>query len=203
MPKLKTQKKRDLIEHLVGNCDCDQDPLFSEDDIDVLEKMDLEKLETLAHNTNEVDEEMSADDEEHDPEDMELKKKKRKAKRLMNTKDSDYSEEGEETVSNKIREEDLPDEWREDLKLVRNMRRQKKDQLIAKITENQDEGSGYSEDELEAMDLDSLEKIVGLVKNVQKNYKPATRRVKRVGGHAEPTKNTEKLGAPIPVNRLF
>ena len=56
MPKLDAVKKQEIIDHLVGNCECGDGTSFSQDDVEVLNKFSLEQLEKL------VDEKKNEDD---------------------------------------------------------------------------------------------------------------------------------------------
>lgn len=221
MPRLRRNERRELINHLVGNCDCETDPMFDpEEDIETLNKMDLEDLRELAFE----------DDEDLPDEDCDvfnampaalMKKMMAKKKGKKKKKYEDGEEDDDMPVGNRrsnIKLQDLPKEWQEDIKLARNQRKQQKDQLIAKITENQQGDEGFSNEELDAMSNDQPRKIAsfagvtsnqedddfGTVNNsnsgnaVQRsNFTPP----RRLGGHAAPTSNRqkgEKKRTPIP-----
>jgi len=56
MPKLDSARKQEIIDHLVGNCECGGSPKFSQDDVEVLNKFELEDLLKLQGESEEVEE---------------------------------------------------------------------------------------------------------------------------------------------------
>lgn len=173
--KLTPEEREEAIGHLTGNCDCGMEPVFNEDNTDMLEKMTDAQLLLLVENSKA----MMVDDEEEMEDDEE---------------EMEYDEE-EEVVAPPVRmkgkpvansytfnESDLPEEVQEDLKFARNMRQQQKDGLITKITTNK---SGlFSAKELQSKSIDELTKIASYVGNAapapEKKFGKA---VPRVGGH--------------------
>lgn len=194
MAKLTRQQ---LIDHLVGNCDCKQDaPLFNaESDLELLEGMSDEQLVATYHgslsnnsedDTDETEDVENMDEEEEmDEEDME-----------EDTEEEAPKGKGKfpffkKKVANSatFNEDDLPEEIREDLQFARNMKRQQKEQLIAKITAN--EGGLFTSKELMTKSVDELTKIASLVGNSDnKGSSVRTRKVSPRVGNGQPVKSS-------------
>ena len=47
MPVSPQKRRQEIVDHLVGNCECDSKALFTEDDVEVLNKFSVEQLERL------------------------------------------------------------------------------------------------------------------------------------------------------------
>jgi hypothetical protein len=180
MPKLSDQAKRrqEIMDHLVGNCDCENQPQFTEDDFGVLNKFSVEQLEKLFD-----------------------KEEKKEEPAVNETKETPVTEK-QEPVENKqepvkepvkFDESMLPENVREELQFARNMLQQKKDQLIAKITTNKD--CMFTKEELNKKSPDELTKIASLVGNSEPVKEEEKRQTPRLGGHNTPVGNTKKFDA--------
>ena len=183
MPKLTSKKKRELIDHLVGNCDCEGEPLFEKDDAGTLNKLDLEELERLSGNEDPDEESDDSDDSDDDDGDD------KEAESKDNSKETVGNNQEKEQVFNL---EKLPQEVREDIEFARNMKRQQKDQLIAKITVNKD--GLFSKKELETKSVDELQKIASYVvenKDEGDTKEKTPKQTPRLGGCTNVTSNKE------------
>lgn len=175
MPKLPddSKRKQELLDHLVGNCKCDGEPQFSQDDVEVLNKFDIDQLDRLADEPKEqvVNEEP--------------------AQELV-----------EETVKNsetpKFDEALLPDSVKEELQFARNMMQKEKDSLVEKITINKD--CAFSKEELSEKSVDELRKIASLVGNQADPEEQPTKVTPRLGGNVRIDNKEQTLEAlELPV----
>lgn len=175
--KLTPEEREEAIGHLTGNCDCGMEPVFNEDNTDMLEKMTDAQLLLLVENSKAMmveeneEEEMESDEEmemEMEDEEEMVPAPRMKRKPVANS----YT----------FNESDLPEEVKEDLKFARNMRQQQKDGLITKITTNK---SGlFSAKELQSKSIDELTKIASYVGNASSApEKKFGKAVPRIGGH--------------------
>lgn len=184
MPKLDSARKQEIIDHLVGNCECGDTPKFSQDDVEVLNKFELEDLLKLQA---EETQEPQAEVQNSEPAEVEAEVK------------------SEPSFDESI----LPDSVQEELAFARNMLQQKKDEYIEVIVAN--ENCDFTKDELQARDHTELGKLAKLAKVVENSVveqpeekveepAPAT---PRLGGHAIAANKasesgpTEVLDSPI------
>ena len=180
MPKLASKRRQELVDHLVGNCNCDTEALFDENDVETLNKFEIDQLEELAGNLEEDENESLEEVENASKEEETVENSK------LDTEEKD---------SNMFDEKNLPPEILEDLKFARNMKRQQQDQLIAQITTNED--GLFSKKELQAKSVDELQKIASYVKNsVEEKKESPAPKGRRLGGHL-PIRNESATEAPL------
>lgn len=169
MPKLDSARKQEIIDHLVGNCECGGSPQFSQDDVEVLNKFELEDLLKLQGEPIEVEEPQAE---------------------VQNSEPVEAIAE-EEVEAPAFDESALPDDVKEELAFARNMLQQKKDELIAVIVANSN--CDFTQDELQNKDQTELAKLAKLatVVNEVKEEQPVQEVVEekaqptpRLGGHA-------------------
>jgi len=172
---LTTNERSELLDHLIGNCDCENAPKFGEKDRGTLNKMSDDELLVFVGNAGcDKEQDMSAEGEEEMVDPKELKK--RKAQAMMAGKKPAFNEAS------------LPLEIREQLAFARNIEQQQKDELITKITANAD--VLFTNEELQEKSVDELTKIASLAPKTL-NFSSATRVVPRLGGHKQPVRNNE------------
>ena len=203
MTKLTMKKRQELLDHLVGNCQCEEEAQFTEDEMDTLNHFSDTQL--LALNMASGDHEEDEEDDGESVVTLPVKKGKKKAVTPV-MEDDEEDEEDEEEVQNMytFNEDDLPDEILEDLQFARNMKKQKKDQLIATITSNK-EGL-FGKRELQSKSIDELTKIASYVSNSSNGdeddeeqtpksvfNRQSNKRPKRLGGHQQRTTNNAEL----------
>lgn len=177
MPKLVQNRRKEIVDHLIGNCDCGAEPQFSEDDIEVLNKFSVDQLERmLADHKQEEDKEPAANKDKAETD--------KEEKVIANKEDTQEPKQFDESQ--------LPESVREELQFARNMMQQQKDQLIAKITDNEE--CLFEKDELNNMSVDNLTKMASLVGNASSKEEEdePKRRTPRLGGHKTPTDNQKK-----------
>lgn len=175
MPQLDSKRKQELLDHLVGNCKCDGKPQFSQDDVEVLNKFDLDQLDLLATN-------LAEEKVENQEEPKEVPK--------------------EEPVVNKeplkFDETSLPESVKEELQFARNMMQKEKDSIVEVITSNKN--CTFSKDELSTKKVCELRKIASVVDNeADQDEQPKV--TPRLGGNV-PTGNKgqvelESLALPV------
>lgn len=186
MPKLDSARKQEIIDHLVGNCECGESPQFSQDDVEVLNKFELEDLLKLRGEAEEVEEPQAE---------------------VQNSEPVEAVAEEEKVVeAPAFNESDLPESVKEELAFARNMLQQKKDELIAVIVSN--ENCDFTQDELQSKDQDELAKLAKLatVVNEVKEEAPVQEVVEekaqntpRLGGHAMAANKAESESSPHEV----
>ena len=184
MPKLDSARKQEIIDHLVGNCECGGSPKFSQDDVEVLNKFELEDLLRLQGESEEV-EESQAEVQNSEPVEA-------------------VAEEKVEAPA--FDESALPDSVKEELAFARNMLQQKKDELIAVIVANAN--CDFTQEELQSKDQDELAKLAKLAKvvnevkeeaPVQKVVEEKAQNTPRLGGHAMAANKAESMSGPYEV----
>ncbi len=174
MPKLPddSKRKQELLDHLVGNCKCDGEPQFSQDDVEVLNKFDIDQLDRLADEPKEqvVNEELNQEIEEP----------------VVNSE------------TPKFDEALLPDSVKEELQFARNMMQKEKDSLVEKITVNKD--CAFSKEELSEKSVDELRKIASLVGNQADPEEQPIKVTPRLGGNVRIDNKEQPLEAlELPV----
>lgn len=177
MPKSPQKRREEIIDHLVGNCDCGKEAQFSEADIEVLNKFSVDQLEALM-----------GDEEKEQP-----------VAPAVNEKKEEKQEEVKEPVKNskevqEFDENKLPESVREELQFARNMMQEKKEELVTKITANK--SCLFTKEDLLTKSIDDLTKIASLVDNSlaleEEEEEAAARFTPRLGGHRAPTGNKKE-----------
>ena len=170
MPKLDSKRKQELLDHLVGNCECGEEPQFSQDDVEVLNKFDLDQLERLANKPEEKVENQEVEE----------------AKLPVQEEAPSFNEEA------------LPESVKEELAFARNMMQKEKDSLVSKITVNKD--CAFSKEELPEKSVDELRKIASLVGNQADPEEQPKKVTPRLGGNVRVDNKEQPLEAlDLPV----
>lgn len=195
MPTLKKsyeQQKEEVIDHLVGNCECEHEHQFSEDDFETLNKFDLEDLQGMIENMG--------DHAANLPPFGNPKKKKKKKGEL---EEEETDEEEEVPAGNSESEADI-DKWlstapEQIQSIVKNAiahEQEQRDELVSQIIAN--ESNSFEEDTLYGFTLPQLEGIAKLAENAsgapapkpskRNNYagnSPAVNSKRKPSGHDE------------------
>ena len=231
MPKLKQteeDRREELIDHLIGNCECDEEAPFDEDDLDTLNKFDTEYLEELVSNHTGEDErdEDEVDDETTNttrkPKKSKVSKKakvtnsKTKAKKKKPMPPNPNEEEEEEEVSNADLDEyleSMPSKIRTVLENALASEESSKEKLIEQITSN--EKNTFDEDDLWEMSLNQLEGIAALSVNSsneeEEESNPKNNKEKRIYiyvGNGDKSKRsrgkqTQNSSSPLVPGRMW
>lgn len=141
MPKLSSKLRQEIVDHLVGNCECQTEPMFSEHDSETLSKLDTEQLKDIASGDANAEDVLNELEEENF-----------------------YFVEEEDLEEATFNEEDLPEEIQEELLFARTVKAEQKEALVESITSNSS-SEAYTEEELLEKPLEDLVKLEQLVSN--------------------------------------
>jgi len=185
--ELTEDQRETLVDHLVGNCDCETEPMFGENDFDTLEKMDDVMLVNLAG--EEFSETLGVNMEYKDKKGMKGKKKLKGMK--SKKKETEKDEEGDlkeystshlkkeldkrtkKVTANQETELDneewlasAPEEIRSVVVNAIQRENAQRDQMVAKITDN--DKNIFTEDQLQKMTINQLTGITSLCEESEK-----------------------------------
>jgi len=173
MPMSPQKRRQEIYDHLIGNCGCDEEPQFTEEDIEVLNKFSIEQLDRLIPEEKDLEEAVANEEEPVE----EVKVPEAVANEQV----------VEPAAPKEFDESALPDEIKKELEFARNTLKEQKDVLIDKIVSNKK--CEFTKEELSSKDPQELQKLVSLLGNSEPAEEPKPKKPLRLGGHAEVTGN--------------